>query len=93
MEPLEITYRFDAGYGWYVSSQDLKLRYDEIVAAGGSTFEAAKAEVESLLRWSLEDDALQFTHAVREDSIPQYLAECEMAERAAAGKAAAGAKR
>lgn len=34
-----------------------------------------KTEVESLLRWSLEDESLEFTHCVQEDSIPQYLAE------------------
>jgi hypothetical protein len=93
MEPLEITYRYEPGYHWYASSRDLNLRYDEGMAAGGDTFEKAKAEVESVLRWSLEDESLQFTHCVHEDSIPRYLAERETAERAAAGKATAGAKR
>jgi hypothetical protein len=81
MKPLEVTYRYEAGYGWYSSSPDLKLRDDSILCAGGATFEAAKAEVESLLRWSLEDESLQFTHCVQEGSIAQYVAERDAAAR------------
>lgn len=81
MEPLEITYRYDAGYGWSASSADLKLRRDEGVVAGGPTFEAAKAEVVSALRWSLEDESLEFTHCVREESIAQYVAERDAAAK------------
>jgi hypothetical protein len=91
MKPLEVTYRYEAGYGWYSSSPDLRLRDNSILSAGGLTFEAAKAEVESLLRWSLEDESLQFTHCVQEDSIPQYVAERETAERATGGVTSAAA--
>lgn len=83
MEPLEITYRYHDGYHWSASSADLRHRRNEGLAAGGDTFEAAKAEVESVLRWSLEDESLQFTHFIQEDSIAQYLAEREAATRKA----------
>ncbi|WP_445152311.1 hypothetical protein [Baekduia sp. Peel2402] len=75
MEPIEITYRHEAGYGWYSSSPDLRQRHGCGLSAGGDNFEEAKAEVESVLRWGLEDESLQFTHCVREDSIAQYVAE------------------
>lgn len=91
MEPIDITHRYDAGYGWYASSPDLRLRYDTGLAAGGDTFEKSKAEVVSILRWGLEDESLEFTHSVHEDSIAQYLAERETAERATSGATAAAA--
>lgn len=81
MEPLEISYRFEPGYSWYASSPDAMRRYDSGLAVGGDTFELAKAEVESLLRWAYEDESLQFTHCVQEDSIAQYVAERDAAAK------------
>jgi hypothetical protein len=75
MEPLEISYRYETGYCWCASSPDLKLRDGSVLVAGDETYEKTKTEVESLLRWSLEDESLQFTHCVEEDSIVQYVAE------------------
>jgi hypothetical protein len=79
MEPLEISYRYEPGHGWFASSPDAMRRYDSGLAAGGDTFEKAKAEVESLLRWAYEDESLPFTHCVHEDSIAQYVAERDAA--------------
>jgi hypothetical protein len=93
MDPIEITYRYGgARYGWYASSYHLLHSRNENVAGADSTYEATQARVEDALRWSLEDESLEFEHYVEASAIPQYLAEREIAERAAAGKATAGAK-
>jgi hypothetical protein len=79
MEHLEITYNHEPGYGWSASSSDLRLRFDEILAAGDATFEATRARVEDALRWSLEREDLEFEHYVHHSAIPALLAEQERA--------------
>jgi hypothetical protein len=88
MEPIEIIYRHSPGYGWDASSSDLKLRFNEILAAGDFTYEATRARVEDALRWSQENDALAFEHYVHESSIAAYVAEQERASAPAAAKTA-----
>lgn len=92
MDPIEITHHYEgAGYGWYASSYHLLHSRNEILAGGDSTYEATKARIEDALRWGLEDEGLEFVHHVAEDSIPQYLAERQIAERATAGATPAAA--
>jgi hypothetical protein len=87
MEPIEIVYTHHET-GWHATSSDLKARFNEIVSAGDFTYEATKARVMDALRWSLENQDLEFEHFVHESAIPALLAERE----AAAAKAPATAK-
>jgi hypothetical protein len=77
MEPIEITYRHEPGYGWAASSPDLRLRFDEILTAGDATFEATRLRVEDALRWSLERDDLEFQHYIHQSAVPAFVAEQE----------------
>jgi hypothetical protein len=87
MSPIEIVYTY-SGSGWMATSADLKARFNEIVAAGDDSYELTRARVMDALRWSLENQDLEFEHFVHESAIPALLAE----RAAAAAKAPAGAK-
>jgi hypothetical protein len=76
MEPIEIVYTYN-GAGWMATSADLKARFGEVVAAGDDTYELTRARVMDALRWSLDDQGLEFEHFVHESAIPALLAERE----------------
>jgi predicted RNA binding protein YcfA (HicA-like mRNA interferase family) len=77
MEPIEITYRHEPGYGWAASSSDLRLRFDESLTAGDTTFETTRARVEDALRWALARDDLEFQHYIHQTAVPAFVAEQE----------------
>jgi hypothetical protein len=86
MEPIEIVYTHHET-GWHATSSDLKARFNEIVSAGDFTYEATKARVMDALRWSQDDEDLEFEHFVHESAIPALLAERAAAKAPAAAKA------
>jgi hypothetical protein len=88
MKPIEIVYTHSE-YGWDARSTDLEARFDEVLLAGDFTYAATRARVIDALRWSLEDEAVEFEHFVHESAIAAFVAE---QEHAGAAKAPAAAK-
>jgi hypothetical protein len=84
MPLIEVTYHFSGTY-WAARSADMRVQFDHGLFAGEDTYAKARATVEEVIPWSLERDDIEIEHYVAEDSMPQYLAEREIAERATAG--------
>jgi hypothetical protein len=92
MPTVEVIYHYSGTY-WAASSADMRQQFDHGLAAGEATYAKTRATVEEVVPWSLERDDVEIEHYIEESSIPQYLAEREVAERAAAGTTPAAAKR
>lgn len=83
MPSIEVTYIYCEG-SWTARSADMRLQFDHGLAAGEDTYAKLRKTVEEIVPWSLERDDVEIEHYVEEASIPQYVVECETAERASA---------
>jgi hypothetical protein len=90
MPTVEVSYHHSGPY-WAANSADMQRQFDHGLFAVEPTYAKLRATVEEVVPWSLERDDVEIEHYIEEASIPQYLAEREIAERATAGATPAAA--